>query len=256
MESRDTLLIELSFLLLSLFCAGLVYAGLRKVLPHTSFPPRRQKRILFSYVAILLLWISILAVLSLSGWLGNFDSIPPRMFIVLAVPLCTILFITFSTGMNEILRCTPGHWLILIQTFRIPVEVLLWWMFISNLLPLMMTFEGRNLDILSGLLALPAAYVMARNSGLKKMTGIAYNIVGLLFLINIVVIAVLSLPTPFRVFTEGPSNAVMATFPYVLLPGILVPLAYSMHFFSLRKLLATKPSALPETNRSAQVHPV
>jgi hypothetical protein len=35
-----------------------------------------------------------------------------------------------------------------------------------------------------------------------------------------------------------PANTLVAGFPYIVLPGILVPIAYSMHIFSLRQLLS------------------
>lgn len=33
-----------------------------------------------------------------------------------------------------------------------------------------------------------------------------------------------------------PSNVLLAQFPFILLPGVLVPLAYTLHIFSLRQL--------------------
>jgi hypothetical protein len=72
----------------------------------------------------------------------------------------------------------------------------------------------------------------------------------LLLLLNILVIAVLSMPSPFRYFLNEPSNVIVAQFPYILLPGVLVPLAYSLHIFSLRQLL-TRKQEQPATTRFA-----
>jgi len=54
-------------------------------------------------------------------------------------------------------------------------------------------------------------------------------------LVNVLVIAVLSMPTPLRVFHNEPANTLLAYFPYIYLPGVLVPLAYTLHIFSLRQ---------------------
>jgi hypothetical protein len=43
------------------------------------------------------------------------------------------------------------------------------------------------------------------------------------------------MPTPFRVFMNEPSNTIVAKFPIVWLPALLVPLAYGLHFLSLRQ---------------------
>jgi len=67
---------------------------------------------------------------------------------------------------------------------------------------------------------------------------IAYNFIGLALLLNIVTIAVLSVPSPFRVFMNEPANTIVTYFPIVLLPAFLVPLAYTLHFLSLKKLLS------------------
>jgi hypothetical protein len=51
---------------------------------------------------------------------------------------------------------------------------------------------------------------------------------------------VLSMPTSLRYFMNEPSNTIVAQFPFILLPGVLVPIAYTMHIFSLRQLLSKK----------------
>jgi len=68
-----------------------------------------------------------------------------------------------------------------------------------------------------------------------------YNIGGLLLLVNVLVIAVLSMPTPLRVFHNEPANTLLAYFPYIYLPGVLVPLAYTLHIFSLRQWALARP---------------
>jgi len=77
----------------------------------------------------------------------------------------------------------------------------------------------------------------------------------MLLLLNILVIAVLSMPTPFRYFQNEPSNTLVAQFPFILLPGILVPIAYTLHIFSLRQLLTAKKIEIPGKNE-ADLHAV
>lgn len=67
-----------------------------------------------------------------------------------------------------------------------------------------------------------------------------WNLLSLGLLINIVTIALLSIPTPFRVFMNEPANTLVAHFPFILLPGMLVPLAYGLHFLSMRQLKLTQ----------------
>ena len=65
---------------------------------------------------------------------------------------------------------------------------------------------------------------------------IAYNFIGLVLLFNIVTVAILSIPGPFRYFMNEPANTIVTYFPIVFLPAFLVPLAYTLHFFPLRQL--------------------
>ena len=103
-----------------------------------------------------------------------------------------------------------------------------------------MTFEGGNFDVFSGILALPVGYALLKKKTNATKLAIAFNIIGFLLLLNILVIAVLSMPTSFRYFMNEPSNTLVAQFPLILLPGLLVPMAYSFHIFSLRRLMAKK----------------
>ena len=99
-----------------------------------------------------------------------------------------------------------------------------------------MTFEGRNLDILSGITAPLIAFLISRKKISKPIT-ILWNIACLGLLANIVITAILSMPTPFRVFMNEPANTIVAEFPIVWLPALLVPLAYGLHFLSIRQRL-------------------
>jgi hypothetical protein len=59
-------------------------------------------------------------------------------------------------------------------------------------------------------------------------------------LLNIVIVAVLSTPVPFRVFMNEPANTVILSFPFVWLPTVVVPIAFLGHIASLRQILSRK----------------
>jgi len=71
-----------------------------------------------------------------------------------------------------------------------------------------------------------------------------WNIACLGLLINIVTVAILSMPVPFQYFFNEPVNTAVAKFPYAFLPAFLVPLAYMLHFFSLRQLSIKESESL------------
>jgi hypothetical protein len=234
----------LLWLLLSLACILVIIYGLKKVLQRSTREEAKRQRILFITSFVISVWICLLSVLAYKGFFSDFSKMPPRVLLALLLPLPFVLLIAFSKTGTKLLQLVPPHWLIFMQSFRIFVEILLWLAFTANMLPVQMTFEGGNFDILSGLLALPLGYILLKKKTFAPKLAMAFNVIGILLLLNILIIAVLSMPTPFRYFMNEPANTLVATFPFILLPGLLVPIAYSFHIFSLRQLL-TKNKNIP-----------
>ena len=107
-----------------------------------------------------------------------------------------------------------------------------------------MSFEGRNFDILVGLFALPVGYYCFVKKTWPPVMALLYNIGGLILLLNIVTVTALSLPTPLRVFHNQPDSSLVTKFPFIYLPGLLVPLAYTLHIISIQqlKMIRTSPA--------------
>jgi hypothetical protein len=181
------------------------------------------------------IWVLLLGVLALRGFFTEWLKIPPRIGLAVALPLPVVLWIAFSRKGSELLRRVPAHWLIYLQSFRIVVEIALWLAVRDGALPVQLSFEGRNFDVLTGLFAVPVGYYCYVRKSAPSWVALLYNIGGLLLLVNVLVIAVLSMPTPLRVFHNEPANTLLAYFPYIYLPGVLVSLAYTLHIFSLRQ---------------------
>ena len=180
-------------------------------------------------------WAVVLTVLSLSGFFVDFSHLPPRVGFAVLVPLPIVLIVAFSRSGTELLRRIPPQRLVYWQSFRILVEIVLWVNYMRGLIPVQMSFEGRNFDVLSGLLAIPVGYFCFVRKSWPRWVVVVYNIVGLALLLNIIIISVLSMPTPLRYFHNEPANTLLGHFPYIFLPGLLVPLAYSLHILSLRQ---------------------
>lgn len=242
------LLTQISFAVLTAICLIAIYVGLQKALLFSPMGAEKIKQILRWYVVGILVWIGLLTVLSVSGFLQNFSTTPPRFFIVVLIPMIALVWIAFSKNTTEILQYVPSQWLLYIQSFRFFVEILLWLLFLDHLVPEQMTFEGRNLDMITGILAPIAGLLMVKLTKYKEVVAILFNIVGLALLINIVSVSILSAPTPFRMFMDEPANTIVTHFPIVFLPGILVPIAFYMHFFSLKQLLMKSEANEKETN--------
>jgi hypothetical protein len=237
----ELLWIQGGFILLTLVYFALLLRELKKGLHQSELTIELKKRWQRRTIFFLVVWAAFVTVWSASGTMADFSIFPLNFAPVIAVPLIATIALLFSPTLNEILRHVPAANLIWLQSFRIFVEVLLWALYVRNLLPEQMSFEGRNFDILSGLTAPVVAWLVTRNRISKTML-IVWNLACLALLINIVGIAILSTPSPWRIFMNDPSNTIVTYFPVSLLPGFLVPLAYILHLFCLKQLvLSEKP---------------
>src|SRR5690606_19487425 len=96
------------------------------------------------------------------------------------------------------------------HSIRVPVEIVLALLFHQGLILVYMTFEGANFDIFSGLTAPLVALFVFRKGIVKTKLLLAWNLLCLLLLINIVTIAALALPSPMqKIAFEQPNIAVM-----------------------------------------------
>jgi hypothetical protein len=226
---------QIGFVAITAIYFGLLFREFRNGALQSSLDAIQRKKFLKGIVGTFIIWISFISFWSLSGRMSNFEIFPFNVMPILILPMVGILLLIFSKTFKEILVLIPPQNIIRLQSFRVFVEILLWALFIQNLAPRQMTFEGRNFDVISGLTALPIAWFASRRK-LSKAAIVVWNLVCLGLLVNIVIVAIMSMPTPLRTFMNEPANTIVAVFPISWLPGVLVPLAYGLHFLSLRQL--------------------
>ncbi len=180
-------------------------------------------------------WLLIVGLLAASGFYADTTAVPPR-FVFLIVPVVAMVILAaISPAVGRGASFVPQVWLIGLQAFRVVMELILWMLYRQGVVPIQMTFEGRNFDVLVGIAALLMLIPMLRGWRPKRAVIVAFNVAGLIALTNIVVIALLSAPTPFRQFMNEPANTFVTAVPYCWLPALVVPCAYLFHIMSLRR---------------------
>jgi len=223
---------QLVVILLTIFLLASLSKGLNYAFDRTG----DAKRISLFVVGGIVFWLGILAVLAFQGVFADFSGLLPNILLSFSIPLILIILLLFSKKASEILKILPLKWLVLIQAFRIVMELFLWVGFKKGLVPFQMTFVGFNYDIIIGLTAPIAAFVFFRPGRIQKSAAVVWNIFGILILMSIMFIAVTSIPGDLRLFMNEPSNEFVAYFPFVWIPGFIVPFALAMHLFSLKQL--------------------
>jgi hypothetical protein len=169
------------------------------------------------------IWLALTALAAASG-LTDFSTMPPRM-LVLAV-LSNAIAIYVGTKIDA-----PLAALVALQSFRLPLELLMHRAYEEGLTPVQMSYSGLNFEIVTGATAIVVAFFAH-----KRGVVFAWNILGTLLLINIVTIAMLSTPIPLRVFHNEPAIVWIAHPPFVWLPSFFVPVAVAGHVAIFRKL--------------------
>ncbi len=186
---------------------------------------------------IMLCWILLQVGVSLTGFYTNTEVMPPRFLLLVLPALIIILALSVLPRFKNYIHNFNTETLTLLHVVRIPVEIVLYGLYLHKVVPEIMTFEGRNFDILSGFTALLIFYFAYRKKGLSNKIIVWWNVLGLVLLFNIVVTAVLSAPFPFQQLAFDQPNIAVLYFPYILLPGFIVPLVLFSHIISLKKLI-------------------
>lgn len=196
---------------------------------------------------IIISWLVLQTIISLAGFYKITDTAPPRFMLLVLPPVLFIIILFLTKNGRNFIDGLNIRWLTVLHTMRIPVEIVLFMLLLQKLIPGIMTFEGRNLDILSGITAPLVYYFTFVKPRLNYKLLIAWNIICLGLLFNIVVIAVLSAPFSFQRFAFDQPNVALLSFPFVWLPCCVVPLVLFSHLVSLRQLLNKADARLKVT---------
>lgn len=200
------------------------------------FATNKSTRILM----IILAWLAIQSVIALSGFYKITNTVPPRFMLLVAPALVVIAWLFISKKGRQFLRNLDTRFLTLLHVVRIPVEVILFCLFLYKQIPQLMTFEGRNFDIIAGITAPVIFYYGFVKSRLNKLILLLWNIVSIGLLANIVINAILSLPSPFQRFAFEQPNVAILFFPFIWLPCFIVPAVLLSHLTVIMQLLYTK----------------
>lgn len=187
-------------------------------------------------------WLIFQAVAAMSGFYQKTDALPPRIFLVGAFPVLLLIVSYFVFFRRSFIERLPLRTLTLLHVIRIPVEIVLFWLFQNKLVPEMMTFEGRNLDILSGITAPIVFWLAFRGGRVNRPLLIVWNVLALGLLVNIVTIAVMAFPSPLQKLAFDQPNFAIMYFPFNWLPAVVVPIVLFSHLAALWKIAVNKLS--------------
>jgi hypothetical protein len=185
----------------------------------------------------LLAWLVLQGIIMTTGFYLKTDTLPPRFALAVVPPFIAIIYFLMNKNSANFLEKLSLKDLTLVHVCRIPVEMGLLALFQSQQIPQIMTFEGRNFDIFSGLTALPMVWYAFQNNQIKRTPLLIWNVICLALVCIIMVIAILSVPTPVQQFGFEQPNVGVLKFPFGWLPAFIVPVVLFCHLVAIKQLL-------------------
>ena len=234
--------LRVAFTLLTLFVAALFIVGVYWSGRRMGIVAAALRRRTVVAACLTVIWIAATGVAAARGVL-HFTP-PPTMLILFIVIFAGAIGLATSPLGRQLAVGLPLAALVGYQGFRVVVELLMHRAYVEGLMPVQMSYSGRNFDIVTGITALALGAWLAAGSPPRSLV-LAWNTLGLALLANIVTVALLSAPTPMRVFMNEPANVWITHAPWVWLPAVMVFAALAGHVLVYRRLAAEAAAAAP-----------
>ena len=227
----------LAFVVIPGLLVSALLAGVASASGRLGEPDHTRRPVMLLTVIGAAVWMAATWVAAASGVLRQWDATPPP-FALLVVGVVVLGVLIASGGYGRRLAMGVPLWaLVGIQGFRLPLELAMHAMYERGIMPVQMSYSGRNFDVLTGITALGVAALLRAGLAGRRLV-LAWNILGLALLLNVVTVAILSTPR-FRYFGDDALNVWVTYPPFVWLPAVMVVAALAGHLLVFRAALAS-----------------
>jgi hypothetical protein len=234
MLQNASILLLYGFIVLPVLVAVGLSAIIWRAVGAAGYPGRQTNRLQIRIALGAVAWMAITLWVSAAGVLRHFDRQPPPMLFLVAAVFALAGWLAFSWIGDLVVRHTSWVALVGLQGFRLPLELLMHRAYVEGIMPVQMSYSGRSFDIVTGATAIVLALALARMPVPRWVIAV-WNVLGTVLLVNILVIAIASMPM-FHWFGMDRLNVWVADPPFVWLPAVLVLTALAGHLLMFRKL--------------------
>lgn len=179
-------------------------------------------------------WMALTWVTAAAGILQQWDRRPPPFVFVPIGVLVLSLILAFGRVGTRIAQHIPLWVLVAIQSFRLPLELAMHALYERGVMPMQMSYSGRNFDIVTGATAIGVALLVRMGYAGPRLV-MVWNVLGLALLVNVVTMAIASTPM-FKAFGDDRVVTFVAFTPFVWLPAVMVVAALAGHLVIVRAL--------------------
>jgi hypothetical protein len=221
-----------------LMAHGLIAVGLWLGLESTDLTPGQRRTTWLSVMIPDTLWLAVAWSAAINGLFGTGASSLPVPVLPLAIFLPVIIgapLLLLSKRVGQVLDTMPATWLVALQLYR----VFGGWALAAGLrgvLPAVFGLPAGIGDVLTGLLAVPAAIAVATGTAQGRKAAIAWNIFGLADFAVAITLGMITSPGRFQLIVPNVQSIGAGAYPGVLTPAFVVPSSILLHALSLRQL--------------------
>jgi hypothetical protein len=227
-------LLAFGFVLIAALLIVTAIAGVHRASRACGDPPAETARLVRRFALALALWVAVISIAAGAGVLTRWHATPPPILLLAAGIVVLGIAIAASPVGDRLARGLPLALLVGYQAFRLPLELLMHRAATDGVMPMQMSYSGRNFDIVTGATAALLGLLLWFRP-VPAVVIAVWNLLGVGLLFNIVGVALLSTPR-FQYFGADRLNTFVAHPPYVLLPGVMVLAAWAGHLIVFRAL--------------------
>jgi hypothetical protein len=214
----------------------LIALGLWLGLERTELTMTQRRNVWLAVMITLTLWVCVIWSGAINGVFRPGASPVPLAPVAIFLPVIIgVPILLRSKRIGQVLDAMPPTWLVALQVYRVfGMTFLVGWLF--GLVPGIFALPAGIGDVITGLMALPVAYMLASGGGQRRAEAVAWNVFGLLDFAVAISLGLITSPGPLQLIVPSVPNATAGVYPTVLIPALAVPSSILLHVVSLRQL--------------------
>ena len=237
---RSGLSVIVARIAVHLIVLGGTWAGLSR----TSLTASERRSTWLAIAVSLTVWHGAAWAIVANGLLLPGATSIPLLPLMIVVPTAVVITLLWrSERVGTLLDAMPANWLIGLQAYRVIGGVFLvnW---LAGATPGVFAVPAGTGDVITGLMALPAAMALASGRPGSARVALLWNLFGIADLVVAVALGAMTSPGPLQRFAFDHPNLTTGAYPTAIIPAFTVPTSLVLHALSLRQLLRrTRPVA-------------
>jgi hypothetical protein len=214
----------------------MIALGLWLGLERTDLTPAQRRNAWLAVMIPFTLWLAVVWGAAINGvFRGGVVPVPLTPLAIFLPVIIGVPILLRSRRIGQVLDAMPASWLVALQVYRVLGSAfLIGWAL--GAVPGIFALPAGIGDVITGLLALPAAIAVAAGTIEGRKAAIAWNIFGLLDFTVAISLGLATSPGPLQLIVPSIPNTTAGIYPTVMIPAFAVPTSILLHALSLRQL--------------------